>query len=147
MKIKTKKQMNLPQLIEWGWGNPSLSRNKRFFSKDEKLGITKHCVYFNDFSYPEVDNRYCLEPTDTFTVEVEEEITEDTVIPKLMTTFKKTCLKNGIGYQRVRIDENYSIKLMLNKSEAHGELVETLHIVNDDGTHTLIWRDGKLIEE
>lgn len=39
------------------------------------------------------------------------------------------------------------IKLMLNKAEAHREPVETLHIVNDDGTHTLIWRDGKLIEE
>ncbi len=63
MKIKTKKQLNLPQLIEWGWGNPSLSRNKRFFSKDENLGITKHCVHFNDFGYPEVENRYCLEPT------------------------------------------------------------------------------------
>lgn len=81
-----------------------------------------------------------------FTVEVEEEITEDTEIPKLMTTFKKTCLEGGIGYQRVRIDENYPIKLMLNKAEAHGEPVETLHVVNDDGTHTLIWRDGKLVE-
>ncbi|MEB8087217.1 hypothetical protein NGH74_08520 [Staphylococcus pseudoxylosus] len=81
-----------------------------------------------------------------FTIEVEEEITEDTEIPKLMTTFKKTCLEGGIGYQRVRIDENYPIKLMLNKAEAHREPVETLHIVNDDGTHTLIWRDGKLVE-
>ena len=79
-------------------------------------------------------------------IEVEEEITEDTEIPKLMTTFKKTCLEGGIGYQRVRIDENYPIKLMLNEAEAHGEPVETLHVVNDDDTHTLIWRDGRLIE-
>ncbi|PTF46996.1 hypothetical protein BUY18_02065 [Staphylococcus cohnii] len=84
VKIKQKKTMNLPQLIEWGWGNPSLSRNKRFFSKDENLGITKHCVHFNDFGYPEVDNRYCLEPADTFTVEVEEEITEDTKFKHLI---------------------------------------------------------------
>jgi hypothetical protein len=81
-----------------------------------------------------------------FTVEVEECVTEDTVIPKLMTTFKKTCLEGGIGYQRVRIDENYPIKLMLNKAEAHREPVETLHIVNEDETHTLIWRNGKLVE-
>ncbi|AWI45115.1 hypothetical protein BJG88_10360 [Staphylococcus nepalensis] len=79
-------------------------------------------------------------------IEVEEEITEDTVIPRLLTTFKKIYLKDNFGYQRVRIDDNYPIKLMLNKAEAHGEPVETLHIVNDDGTHTLIWRDGKLVE-
>lgn len=59
---------------------------------------------------------------------------------------EKTCLEGGIGYQRVRIDENYPIKLMLNEAEAHGEPVETLHVVNDDDTHTLIWRDGRLIE-
>lgn len=79
-------------------------------------------------------------------IETSEEITEDTEIPKLMTTFKKTCLKGGIGYQRVRIDENYSIKLMLNRAEEHKEPIETLHVVNDDGTHTLIWREGKLVE-
>lgn len=79
-------------------------------------------------------------------IEVEENITEDTVIPRLLTTFKKIYLKDNFGYQRVRIDDNYPIKLMLNKAEAHGEPVETLHIVNDDGTHTLIWRDGKLVE-
>lgn len=89
-----------------------------------------------------VDKDYKL----MFKVNTEEDITEDTVIPKLMTTFKKTCLKGGIGYQRVRIDENYSIKLMLNRAEEHKEPIETLHVVNDDGTHTLIWREGKLVE-
>ena len=83
---------------------------------------------------------------DTFTVEVEEEFTEDTVIPKLLTTFETINVKNKVRYQRVRIDENYPIKLMLNKAEEHREPVETLHVVNDDGTHTLIWRDGKLVE-
>lgn len=87
VKIKQKKTMNLPQLIEWGWGNPSLSKNKRFFSKDENLGITKHCVHFNDFGYPEVDNRYCLEPSDTFTVEVEEEVNGETILDRLYEVY------------------------------------------------------------
>ena len=82
---------------------------------------------------------------DIFEFKIEEEITEDTVIPKLMTTFKKTYLKDDFGYQRVRIDEDFKIQLMLNKAEAHGEKIETLHMVNDDGTHTLLWRDGELI--
>ena len=83
---------------------------------------------------------------DTFTVEVEEEITEDTVIPRLLTTFKKIYLKDDFGYQRVRIDEDFKIQLMLNKAEAHREKIETLHMVNDDGTHTLLWRDGRLVD-
>lgn len=131
MKIKTKKQLNLPQLIEWGWGNPSLSRNKRFFSKDEKLGITKHCVHFNDFGYPEVDNRYCLEPADTFTVEVEEKLTESTVIPTLVT-------KNINGDYNEWTDRSVKDFVL-----AH---MEAIYIPNSDLTMTLIWRDEKLVE-
>ena len=135
MKIKTKKQLNLPQLIEW------IEINRRF---DEEFASHRYnYVHANVDGVLEFTGEFC---EDTFTVEVEEEITEDTVIPKLMTTFRKTCLKNGTGYQRVRIDENYSIKLMLNKAEAHSEPVETLHIVNDDRTHTLVWRDGKMVD-
>ena len=147
MKIKTKKQLNLPQLLEWAWDNPKSSRNKRFVSENKEFSYVNQYVIFNEVSYAEIENSYCYGRNDLFTVEVEEEITEDTVIPKLMTTFRKTCLNDDFGYQRVRIDENYPIKLMLNKAEAHGEPVETLHVVNDDDTHTLIWRDGKIVEE
>lgn len=141
MKIKTKKQLNLPQLIEWAWENEI--KNERFIHSDSN---PPEYVWVNENSEIEFDEDMILRKSDLFTVEAEEEITEDTMVPKLMTTFKKTYLEGGIGYQRVRIDENYPIKLMLNKAEAHGEPIETLHIVNDDGTHTLIWRDGKLVE-
>ena len=137
MKIKRKVELNLPQLIEWllksGYRNYTANSNMGNAVTLSRYGAIQfsHGIFF---------------PEETFAVEVEEEITEDTVVPKLMTTFKKTYLEGGIGYQRVRIDENYPIKLMLNKAEAHGEPIETLHTVNDDGTHTLIWRDGKLVE-
>ena len=147
MKIKRKVEMNLPQLLEWAWDNPKSSRNKRFVSENKEFPYVNQYVIFNEVGYAEIENSYCYGRNDLFTVEVEEEITEDTVIPKLMTTFRKTCLNDDFGYQRVRIDEDFSIKLMLDKTEAHSEPVETLHIVNDDGTHTLIWRDGKIVEE
>ena len=130
MKIKTKKQFTLPQLIEWGWGNPSLSRNKRFFSKDENLGITKHCVHFNDFGHPEVDNRYCLEPTDTFTVEVEEEITED-------TTFDHIIEINTHGEHLAWSNSKIANIIDYESEEFHAYI---------DGEFKLIWRDGKLVE-
>ena len=129
--------MNLPQLIEWllesGKSECIVISNMNNIVQLEPYGSIR---FSQEKFYPE----------EIFTVTTEEEITEDTMVPKLMTTFKKTYLEGGIGYQRVRIDENYPIKLMLNKAEAHGEPIETLHIVNDDGTHTLIWRDGKLVE-
>ena len=141
VKIKQKKQLNLPQLIEWAWENEI--KNERFIHSDSN---PPEYVWVNENSEIEFDEDMILRKSDLFTVEVEEEITEDTMVPKLMTTFKKTYLEGGVGYQRVRIDENYPIKLMLNKAEAHSEPIETLHVVNDDGTHTLIWRDGKLVE-
>ena len=138
MKIKRKVEMNLPQLIEYAWDNDI---KNEIFIADKQLTNIK----FDDTGDVLIYGKGNIKNV-KFSIEVEEEITEDTVIPKLMTTFRKICLKNGTGYQRVRIDENYSIKLMLNKAEAHSEPVETLHIVNDDRTHTLIWRDGKLVE-
>lgn len=143
VKIKQKKTLNLSQLIEWGFNNPKEVESKIYLTKEHD----KYSPYvqFSVDGYG-VRTSQSINNKDTFTVTSEEEITEDTEIPKLMTTFKKTHIKDDFGYQRVRIDENYKIKLMLNRAEAHRESVETLHIVNDDGTHTLIWRDGKLVE-
>lgn len=145
MKIKTKKTMNLPQLIEWAFNNPKEVESKIFESDNiDYFSNTAHVQFSNDGYGVRMDSSVTVD--DTFTVTTEEEITEDTEIPKLMTTFKKTTLEGGIGYQRVRIDENYPIKLMLNRAESHGEPVEALHIVNDDSTHTLLWYDGKMVE-
>ena len=136
--IKTKKEMNLPQLIEWAMDNDvtgAMFSDNRVEAKRIRFEVGILVSIHGD-----------IHKGDTFTVEVEEEITEDTVIPKLLTTFKKTYLKNDFGYQRVRIDEDFKIQLMLNKAEEHREKIETLHMVNDDGTHTLLWRDGRLVE-
>ena len=137
VKIKTIKKLNLPQLIEYVWENGITNKEYICNEYEEKS------VIFNLSGWAEFSDEFSYIPHDLFTVEVEEDVMEDTVIPKLMTTFKKTYLKDDFGYQRVRIDENYPIKLMLNKAEAHEEPIETLHMVNDDGTHTLIWTKEK----
>ena len=85
MKIKRKKQLNLPQLIEYAWENDI--RNKTYRSS-ESAEI--------EFREGDVVRVYLIESDDTFTVTTEEEITEDTRIPKLMTTFKKTTLKGDL---------------------------------------------------
>ena len=137
MKIKVNKQVNLPQLIEWllesGKSECIVISNMNNIVQLEPYGVIR---FSQEKFYPE----------ETFTVEVEEQVTEETVIPRLLTTFKKIYLKDDFGYQRVRIDEDFKIQLMLNKAEAHREKIETLHMVNDDGTHTLLWHDGRLVE-
>lgn len=141
MKIKQEKQLTLPQLLEYAWENNV--KGETFFTL--KNGMKN--VHFNTLGSAEFSDVHQFSSNDYFTVEIEEELTEYTVIPKLMTTFKKTYLENGFGYQRARIDEDYTIKLMLDKAGMHGEPVKTLHIVNDDGTHTLIWTHDKGLVE
>lgn len=71
----------------------------------------------------------------TYTVEVEEEIAEDTVFPVLIKTLKNTCNET-----KVISFKNASIKSSKSENKAL-----TYHILNDDGTMTLIWKDGEII--
>lgn len=120
--IKTKKEMNLPELIEWLWKSKKsvykVTSNMNGVVKLEPYGLITFSS--GDF-YPE----------ETFTVEIEEEITEHTVFPKLVT-------RNTSGRYNGWISE--CVKGF------HLELIEAIYILNDDLTMTLIWRDGKLVE-
>lgn len=131
MKIKTKKQFTLPQLIEWGWSNPHLSRNKRFISENKEFPGINQYVIFNEVGHAEIENSYCYGLKDLFTVEVEEEITEDTKFNVLLVVDEDY---NYFKYYNTCVD--YFIR----------SKVKAIYIPNDDLTLTLIWRDGKLVE-
>ena len=78
MKIKTKKTMNLPQLIEYAWDNDVKGEN---FPIDQNEGAGIYIATNSDFVMTNADYiRY----NNTFTVEVEEEIDEDTVLPRIL---------------------------------------------------------------
>ncbi|MDW4396776.1 hypothetical protein QI051_03610 [Staphylococcus saprophyticus] len=127
VKIKQKKQLNLPQLIEWAWDNDI--KNETFIADKQLTNIEFDdtgdvLIYGND-----------NKKTVKFSIEVEEEITEDTVIPKMLVKFK-----NPDTYGRFKNDS-------INGFEIEEGNLEAFYIINDDLTMTLIWRDGKLIEE
>lgn len=131
MKIKTKKQLNLPQLIEWAWDNPKSSRNKRFVSENKEFPYVNQYVIFNEVGYAEIENSYCYGRNDLFTVEVEEEITEDTEIKHL-----------------VYIDDNNDIEVLSNFTirELKGNDFKEYHAYID-GEFKLIWtREKGLVE-
>lgn len=125
--IKTKKEMNLAELIVWITENdityrqyiPKLAENTRFIAVN---------------GYGEMRIYEFVRPDDVFTVEIEEEITEDTVFDNLieineLIDFKKEGLLGG-----VRLYKNSSINQVENdKSVAY-------YIMNDDLEMTLIWK-------
>lgn len=131
MKIKVKKEMNLLELIEYIKKNEIA--DKVFFDNKGKgkvvVGDDRY-LYMTD-----------LNLTDTFTVEVEEVITEDTKIPTLIELFVS-------GYGQI-IHTYYRTSIR----EAVGEVVKgvdaspkAFYILNDDMTMTLIWEDGEMVE-
>lgn len=133
-KIKRKVEMTLPQLIEWGFKNNiknrEFSRNHKYFKP----------VVFNSCGYVDFRDDYAYSPEDTFTVEVEEEIDEDTVLPMFIEIF------TGVGNE-IFIDyhENENIKEVLEINSSRAK-TKTINLINNDGTMTLIWKEGKLIE-
>lgn len=115
MKIKTKKQFTLPQLIEWAWDNGIDSRT---FKSPKGGDIT-----FDE--YGDVVDVYSIKPNDTFTVEVEEVVDEDTVISRLGVMYMDTGFTT---FENDYINNEFPL-----------DSIQAFYIINDDLTLTLIW--------
>ena len=123
MKIKRKVQKNLPQLIEW-----LLKSGHRDYIASSDMGntVTLSRGGAIQFSFG------TFFPEETFTVEVEEEITEDTVLDEMLLVYD-----NGVTH----IAENKNLSFI-----SKGNL-KSAYYMNDDLRLILIWRDGELIKE
>ncbi|PTE58714.1 hypothetical protein [Staphylococcus epidermidis] len=123
VKIKRKVEMTLPELVEWGFKNNvknrEFSRNHKYFKP----------VVFNSCGYVDFKDDYAYSPEDTFTVEVEEEITEETKIPEMLEIFV-----NDGGVKRVEKSIN----------ELKDDFSKEFWLKDGD-TMTLIWKDGELV--
>lgn len=141
MKIKTKKQLSLSQLIEWAQDNIE-EATKKVYRVNENEALGNHVRFTEVYSDLGVRLHGYIPFDTTFTVEVEEEITENTVLPKLVERWKH----DNEGDERFRYVEhdNKSINKVL---FVNPESVEVTHfyIENDNQELVLIWRDGKLI--
>ncbi|GGB85580.1 hypothetical protein [Staphylococcus nepalensis] len=130
MKIKTKKQLNLPQLIEWGFDNPELVKGRAYNIDDENVRFAPYVSFLADGTGVRVP--CTITQDNTFTVEEEIEIDEDTVIPRLITR------NTHGGYNEWTNESVNGFNL------TH---VEAIYIPNDDLTLTLIWtKDKGLVE-
>lgn len=123
VKIKRKVEMTLPELITWAWKNGV--KEKAFYSN-----VDGGSVYFDMLQTVSVE--HSIDKDETFTVEVEEEITKETEIPKLVSI-------NRNNLNEVNINFNCSIGQLIDRSDYN------YYILNDDSTLTLIWKDGELV--
>ncbi|RIM21430.1 hypothetical protein [Staphylococcus chromogenes] len=131
VKIITKKKMNLPELIKWGWDNGVIYKTY--------IGSKGGEVYFNGFGNFRTERDIYLE--ETFEVEVEEEIDENTVISKLVYHY----VHNGMSLITTRSEKSISEVLKIN-TKAEGFMNIAFYMLNDDYTMTLIWRNGGMVE-
>ena len=77
----------------------------------------------------------------TFTVEIEEEVTEDTILPKCL----EISFDRKSGRDIAVVYENCSVKQLTDRNPEHLLDIRTIHLVNDDGTVKLIWKDDELV--
>ncbi|MCI2750589.1 hypothetical protein FH161_00225 [Staphylococcus lugdunensis] len=124
VKIKREVEMTLPELIEWGWKNKI--RNKDYRCNE----LENQSVTFNDDGAIEINYAASYLPYETYTVVVEEEITED-------TEFYPLVLLNGRNIFYVW--RGMSIK------QLKSDNTKAFYILNDDMTMTLIWKNGELV--
>ncbi|WP_053018046.1 hypothetical protein [Staphylococcus haemolyticus] len=134
-KIKRKVEMTLPELIEWAWENEV--SDKAFYSN-----LDGGSVYFDKIQNLSIEHEIAI--NETFTVEVEEEITKETAIPRLLEVRNLIPLKN-IGWHYFKslkpyLHVNHSISEIENRHSI------AFYMLNDDMTMTLIWKDGKLVD-
>ncbi|MDU0476846.1 hypothetical protein QVA73_08055 [Staphylococcus chromogenes] len=77
----------------------------------------------------------------TYTVEVEEEIAEDTKVPKLIEVYEYD------GRLSAYLNTKMPIKKALNDSQSDLLCVPiAFYMLNDDYTMTLLWKEGKMVE-
>ena len=130
--IKRKVEMNLTELIEWGWENPE-QVECRTFKSDKRDSFGKYAeIYFTNCGHGFYTHR--VTDKDTFTVEVEERIDEDTELTALVELSSRGLLGN------TRLHRNYSINDVVDNQSV------AFYILNDDQTMDLIWKNGKLVE-
>ncbi|MGX0433065.1 hypothetical protein [Staphylococcus hominis] len=120
VKIKRKVEMTLPELIEWAWKN---GVNSRRFTSSKNTVVT-----FSGYGGFVTSIKYVFKD-ETFTVEVEEEITEETEIPEMLEIFQDNDGTQWFGNSIEQVKDDFSKEFWF----------------KNGNTMTLIWKDGELV--
>lgn len=139
VKIKRKVEMTLPELIEWGFKNKI--KNREFPCNQANF---KSVVFNSDGWIDFSDDLYYL-PEDTFTVEVEEELTENTVLPSVVVVRTQYFPNNGHSVNVAKINSK-SIKQVIENQPNNSKFeYHSIYLMESERIGQLIWKDGELV--
>lgn len=128
MKIKTKKVMTEKEYLHYVIDKTDLlSISHDFTHVDHDIVLELH-----DRNNTTCANTWVNSEGETvFEVDIEEDLTEDTKIPKMLV-----------------LDNDGSTRLRNNHCASHYNSIDTkaLYMMNDDMTMTLIWKNGRLVK-
>ena len=130
VKIKVEKKMKLLELIDWAWENGV----KGEVFPSSRVGQIKIDHEGN------IGSIGWIFESDTFAIEIEEEVTEETKINKLVEVYRN--IEDTILFTDLHHD--YSIS-EVKDNEEYAVCSRAFYILNDDFNMTLIWKDGELV--
>ena len=125
--IKRKVDMTAHELITYGIQNNIKNIILEAINEKNK---EKAIIHFNENAMPIVSRDVNIHHV--FEVKVEEEITEDTQIPKMLVIYYKNA---------AHIQTNKSLNFLIKDN------LKSVYILNDDLTMTLIWTQEKGLVE
>ncbi|MCP1288310.1 hypothetical protein NK211_13070 [Mammaliicoccus sciuri] len=127
--IKKIVRMNLTELIDWIWKNKI--KDKKFVSE-----YVNSIVFVSKSG--KISTGYSIGKTDTFKVDIEEEITEDT---KLFLISRCIGEFGNVSYLYNRTTINRRLDNLPGNCK-----ITHFYIENEDKELVLIWKNGELVE-
>ncbi|MBF0793329.1 hypothetical protein [Mammaliicoccus lentus] len=130
--IKVKKEMNLVELIEWVMENKI--KDKRYVSNNHYIVAFDKVGFLQNSTLP-LDEK--------FTLEVKEEITEDTVLDAVVIVRRQISIYGGESTHACR-KGNVSINQVLSLQPNNSQFVYLeIHLMKNDRIDKLIWTKEK----
>ncbi|EKI4464034.1 hypothetical protein PCV68_001012 [Staphylococcus pseudintermedius] len=130
MKIKKKVRMNLQELIKYARENE--------VGGDFKTLLGDWVRFYSDGSF---EFLVLTEKDDIYMVNIEEELTEDNVIPNLLEVYESAGELDAVNWKYLSIREAFEQGGNENLTR------KAFYMLNDDATITLVWKDGELVDE
>lgn len=139
VKIKVEKKMNLPELIQYIWDNNII--DKRFISNSEYPLF----VLVNSNSDITIVNDEAVKESEMFILEVEEELTENTVLPSVVVVRTQYFPNNGHSTNVAKINSK-SIKQVIENQPNNSKFeYHSIYLMESKRIGQLIWKDGELV--
>lgn len=139
VKVKVEKKMNLPELIQYIWDNNII--DKRYISNSEYPLF----VFVNSDSGITILNDETVKESEMFILEVEEELTENTVLPSVVVVRTQYFPNNGHSVNVAKINSK-SIKQVIENQPNNSKFeYHSIYLMESERIGQLIWKDGELV--